>query len=94
MEIIHAAKPTPDCVFGIDKVLKIFNNRGEDGAVAVFTFKEAGEIAVSAADFGGKGAYLVKEKLTGEEFRLADGESFTCAMDDHTVKMYEFIKEN
>ena len=89
----HAAKPTPDCVFGIDKVLKIFNNRGEDGAVATFTFKEGGKCTVSAADFGGKGAYKVKEKLTGEEFILPAGESFECVMDEHTVKMYEFTKE-
>ncbi len=88
----HAAKPTPDCVFGIDKVLKIFNNRGEDGAVATFTFKENGKCTVSSADFGGEGTYLVKEKLSGEEFTLNKGETFECVMNDHEVKMYEFKK--
>ena len=88
----HAAKPTPDCVFGIDKVLKIFNNRGEDGAVATFTFKENGKCTVSSADFGGEGTYLVKEKLSDEEFTLNKGETFECVMNDHEVKMYEFKK--
>ena len=90
----HAAKPTLDCVFGIDKVLKIFNNRGEDGAVATFTFKEGGKCTVSSADFGGEGKYLVKEKLRGEEFILNEGEAFACEMSDHEVRMYEFKKVN
>ena len=88
----HAAKPTLDCVCGIDKVLKVFNNRGNDGVVATFTFKEGGKCTVSAADFGGEGTYLVKEKLSGEEFTLNKGEAFECSMSDHEVRMYEFTK--
>lgn len=89
----HAAKPTLDCVCGVDKVLKVFNNRGEDGVIAAFTFKEGGKCTISAADFGGEGTFKVKEKLGGEEFILKADESFECVMDDHTVKMYEFTKE-
>ena len=80
--------------YKIDKVLKIFNNRGEDGAVATFTFKEGGKCTVSSSDFGGEGKYLVKEKLSGEEFILIEGEAFACEMSDHEVRMYEFKKVN
>ena len=88
-----AAMPTADCVFGFDKALKIFNTKGDDGVVAVFTFDDGGETTVSCEDFGGSGTYTVVEKLTGQNYTLNNGESIKLKLDDHSVKMFVFTKE-
>ena len=88
-----AAMPTADCVFGFDKALKIFNTKGDDGVVAVFTFDDGGETVVSCEDFGGSGNYTVVENLTGQIYTLNNGESIKLKLDDHSVKMFVFTKE-
>ncbi len=89
----QAAKPTFDCVCGFDKILKVFNIKGDNGVVAAFAFKESGKTFISAKDFGGTGSYTVTEKISGETFMLKDGEAFECKLSEHDVNMFEFVKE-
>lgn len=88
----RAAMPAAECVFGFDRVLKIVNTRGADGAVAVFTFDDGGEADISCEDFGGCGTYAVTEKLTGRRCILNDGEKLSIKLGSHSVRMFVFKK--
>ncbi len=88
----NAAKPTPDCLFGFDKVLKVFNTKNTTGVVAAFSFT-GGETQVSAADFGGCGSYIVRDFFSGESQTLDEGEALTLHVERHDVKLLIFDRQ-
>ena len=72
----NAARPTVDCLFGYDKVLKLFNKQGSTYMIAVFNLSEEDvTTTVTKADLGlmGDGGVNVTVKAGDVEFvRLFD----------------------
>ena len=87
-----AAKPTVDCLFGFNNVLKLFNTKGENGVVAMFSFEDVGKTSISSYDFGGFGKFRVIDIFSGDEYFLEDGQSLEIALGKHDVKMMKFVK--
>lgn len=68
-----AAKPTADCLFGYDKVLKIYNRIGENYVVALFNLsKEKAKTTLKPSDFYKNGEYNVYMHFAEEACRLDD----------------------
>ena len=86
----NAAKPTADCLFGIDNILKIYNTYGKNGIVAVFSFEIGGKVQIGANDFGGKGDYIVTEIFSGDSYRLNEKELIDVELNANSVKMFRF----
>ncbi len=88
----HAAKPSADCIFGYDTILKIFNTKGELGAVAVFSFGDSGYAYISAADFGETGRYTVKDFFSGETTYLDTNDKMKVEVEKNDVKLFLFSR--
>ena len=88
----NALRPTYDCLFGFDKVLKAFNETDDGYLVTAFTFGDSGRTTVQSSDFGGHGNYEVTEFFSKEQFILSDGESKDIDLCSNDVKIYQFVK--
>ena len=88
----NALRPTYDCLFGFDKVLKAFNETDDGYFVTAFTFGDRGRTTVQSSDFGGHGNYEVTEFFSKEHFILSDGESKDIDLCSNDAKIYKFVK--
>ena len=87
-----AAKPTSDCLFEFDNVLKLFNTKEAAGVVALFTFEKGGKTLISADDFGGCCDFYVIDKFSGEKYFLKYGETLEISLGEYDVRMMEFME--
>ncbi len=89
---LDALRPTYDCLFSFDKVLKAFNKTEDGYIVAAFTFNEYGKSTISASDIGKTCDFEVTEILSGESFMLKSGDYLDISMDINDVKLYTFAE--
>ncbi len=89
---IQALKPTYDCLFGFDKVLKAFTKVDNGYAVALFSFEEAGQTMLSAADFGEDGRWQITELYGGASFSLQPSQATEVSLAPADVKVYHLTR--
>ncbi len=86
----QALKPTFDCLFGFDKILKTYNKCDNQYIIAVFSFDQAGSVLISASDFGEQGNYRVKEIFGKQEYLLSENQSISIEMNENEVEVFVF----
>ncbi len=89
---VQALKPTYDCLFGFDKVLKAFTKVDNGYAVALFSFEEAGQTMLSAADFGEDGRWQITELYGGASFSLQPSQATEVSLAPADVKVYHLTR--
>ena len=69
----YAAKPTADCLFGYDKVLKVYNKAGENYAVALFNLSgEKAKVTLKPSDFYESGEFNIYMHFAKCDGRIDD----------------------
>ena len=89
----NALRPTYDCIFGFDKVLKTFNEFENEYIIALFAFSDGGTATISPKDFGQTGDYNVKSVLSNNEFQIGDT-GIEVQLSANDVEIYSFKKCN
>ncbi len=85
-----ALRPTCDCVFGFDKVLKAFTKIDNKYVVAAFTFDSPARFEISAEDFGKSGNYKVRELFSGETNLMKENNKMNVEMPSDDAAVYFF----
>ena len=85
----NALRPTYDCLFGFDKILKAFNKVDDGYIITAFSFSESGTATLSQSDIGIKCDTEVTELFSNEVFTLKNDEKVDIIMDKNDVKLYK-----
>lgn len=85
----NALRPTYDCLFGFDKILKAFNKVDDGYIITAFSFSESGTATLSQSDIGIECDTEVTELFSNEVFTLKNDEKVDIIMDKNDVKLYK-----